>query len=163
MLSWLIRLFTCVRDLHERCLLLQDKNIHLTGKVNALESQVFALQEKVEAEKERMIEYLTVIGRLPPATNTRQWADNKDSDVKNKVTEITQHRDVFMRQAEQFERDQQDAMEQVNAAIPEVLRSWDEQAEAQRRNHLEKLKMGFDEELKEMVNNATNGYGTSTA
>jgi len=129
MLPWLIRLFTCVRDLHERLLLLQDKNIHLTGKVNSLEAQVTALQAKVEAEKERMIEYLTVIGRLPPATNTRQWADNKDSDVKKKVTEITQHRDVFMRHAEQMERDQQEAMEQVNAAIPEVLRSWDERAE----------------------------------
>ena len=158
MLAWLIRLFTCVRDLHERCLLLQDKNVHLTGKVNTLESQVAALQVKVEAEKERMIEYLTVIGRLPPATNTRQWADNKDSVVHKKVTEITQHRDVFMRQAEQLERDQQDAMEKVDAAIPEVLRSWSEQVGAQRRHHLEMLKMGFDEELKEMVtNNATNG------
>jgi len=116
----------------------------------------------VEAEKERMIEYLTVIGRLPPATNTRQWADNKDSVVKSKVTEITQHRDVFMRQAEQLERDQQDAMEKVDAAIPEVLRSWNERTEA-RRMHLENLKMGFDAELEEMVNNATNGNGNVSA
>lgn len=148
MLSWLIRLFPSVADLHHRLMMLQDRNTTLAAQNTELRARVDELTAKVEGEKERLIGMLMSMGRFP-------GAPQPTSAKSSNVTDISSKRDQYLREVEQLQADAQEAMDNVDREIPNVLKEWNERVTEQHRLHMESLRKAFDDDIQDIVNRTT--------